>query len=541
MKIKLSATVAALLLSMYLLCVFNIGYWQEVVAAVPFSASGVVFVVVMFIAFWAAMFVIMSFLMLPYLHKVFIPFILIAGSAVAYTSMAMGVYFNGDMLRNVLQTNPGEAKALLSWSYVLWIVFTGIVPAVCYLKFIQIRYRSRWYWEIALRVGSMIVGLLLFAGLAYGFYNDFAPFFRNHKPIVHKLNPTNFLGASIKMSYGALKGKTPFQLIGQDAVQLPAKHSDAKPKVLVLVVGETTRAQNWGLDGYMRQTTPQLAAMGDVVNFPKAVSCGTSTAISVPCMFSVMSRTEYDEDKATNQSNLMDILKKAGIGTFWRENDGGCKGVCDRIEHQDIKDVIDPKLCTFEGCLDMGLLQNLPDYLQQISHDAVIVLHSMGSHGPAYYQRYPSEFRRFTPTCDTNQIQSCSHEQLVNSYDNGVLYIDHILAETINLLKNNQNIDSALWYLSDHGESLGERGLYLHAAPYAIAPEEQTHIPMIFWASDGFARDSDLDMTCLNQKAQSEQASHDNLFPSVLGLFDVQTSVYRPESDFFKSCRSLNR
>ncbi|MDO5686874.1 MAG: phosphoethanolamine--lipid A transferase [Neisseria sp.] len=537
MMFKLRAPWAVLWLCLYFLCVFNVGYWREVLQDKPLNLDNFIFLLVMFVAFWAAMFVIINLFLIPYLHKLFIPLIFVAGSAAAYATMSMGAYFNVDMLHNVLQTHAGEAKALLSWQYLLWVGVTGVLPALLYVKFFRLRYCEKWYREVMLRSGSLILGLLVFGGLAYGFYNDFAPFFRNNKPIVHKLNPTNFLGSGIKMASVALKSKPVFTPIGMDAQQLPTADGKRKPRVLVLVIGETTRAQNWGLNGYARQTTPELAQRADVINFKDVSACGTSTAISVPCMFSGMRRDGFNEEEAYYRSNVMDILQQAGIGTWWRENDGGCKGVCARIENEDIRQQVNPQWCTFEGCFDMGLLENLPQRLAEIKQDTVIVLHTMGSHGPTYYQRYPTEYRRFTPTCDTNQIQDCSREELVNTYDNGIAYIDHMLSSTIDLLQQNQNIDAAMWYLSDHGESLGERGLYLHAAPYAIAPPEQTQVPMVFWASDHFARSAQLNTGCLKAKAENERFSHDNLFASLLGLFDVQTTVYRPEADVFKSCR----
>ena len=249
---------------------------------------------------------------------------------------------------------------------------------------------------------------------------------------------------------------------------------------MILVVGETTRAQNWGLNPNAPNTTPELKKIADVINYPNVTSCGTATAISVPCMFSNMTRENYNGNLARHQENVMDILQRAGLYTSWRENDGGCKGVCDRIKHINIPDSAQAGQCGSDGCLDIALLNQLEQEIQAMPHDGIIVLHTMGSHGPAYYQRYTPEFRRFTPTCDSNQIQDCSNTELQNTYNNTILYIDHILAQTIALLQRQPDIDSALWYLSDHGESLGEKGIYLHGTPYLIAPSQQTHIPMIF-------------------------------------------------------------
>jgi len=165
----------------------------------------------------------------------------------------------------------------------------------------------------------------------------------------------------------------------------------------------------------------------------------------------------------------------------------------------------------------------------------VVVLHQLGSHGPSYFERYPASFRRFTPTCDTADLGNCDREQIASAYDNSLLYTDHLLARTVSTLEAMPDYDTAMIYLSDHGESLGEKGLYLHGVPYAIAPQEQTHVPMVMWFSPGFASDRGLDLACV--RARSHQyADQDNLFPSVLGLMQVKTGVYERSRDLFAPC-----
>ncbi|WP_415246253.1 phosphoethanolamine transferase [Thauera sp.] len=167
----------------------------------------------------------------------------------------------------------------------------------------------------------------------------------------------------------------------------------------------------------------------------------------------------------------------------------------------------------------------------------MLVLHQLGNHGPAYFRRHPESFRRFTPSCDQDELSKCSREQILNSYDNALLYTDHVLARTIDLLEElDKQYDTAMIYVSDHGESLGENGLYLHGLPYSIAPDEQIKVPMVMWFSSGFAARNRLDQECL--RAQTAQAaSHDNLFHTVLGLLDVDTSVRDGALDLAAACR----
>ena len=160
----------------------------------------------------------------------------------------------------------------------------------------------------------------------------------------------------------------------------------------------------------------------------------------------------------------------------------------------------------------------------------------MGNHGPAYFKRYPKEFEKFTPVCKTNQLEECSKEEVSNAYDNAILHTDYFLSQVINFLKPYSNdYETGMLYMSDHGESLGENGLYLHGMPYMIAPKEQTNVASIFWASEGLKEDLD------TQKLKSykdKEFSQDNLFHSLLGLFEVQSEVYKKDMDIFNDSRT---
>ncbi|HET7775834.1 MAG TPA: sulfatase-like hydrolase/transferase, partial [Azospira sp.] len=334
---------------------------------------------------------------------------------------------------------------------------------------------------------------------------------------------------------GAAQG--PRQPLGTDAALAASWQQRQKPALFVIVVGETARAGNWGLNGYGRQTTPELAQL-DVINFREVDSCGTNTEVSVPCLFSAYGRRHYDESKIRGSESLLHVLDHAGLKVLWRDNQSGCKGACDGLPTESLASAGIPGLCDGERCLDEVLLHNLEQVLADDKGNRVVVMHQLGNHGPAYYKRYPDAFRRFTPTCDSSDLRQCSREQIVNAYDNALLYTDHVLARTIAFLKTQEKrYDTAMVYVSDHGESLGENNLFLHGIPYSIAPQEQTRVPMVMWFSPGYARDFKVNVPCLKARAQ-KLASHDNLFHSVLGLLDVQTSVYERDMDLAAECRS---
>jgi lipid A ethanolaminephosphotransferase len=186
------------------------------------------------------------------------------------------------------------------------------------------------------------------------------------------------------------------------------------------------------------------------------------------------------------------------------------------------------------------MLEDFEKDTQDLKQDSIIFYHISGSHGPTYFERYPKEHKKFTPDCARADIENCTKEEVVNTYDNTILYTDFFISQAIQKLETlTEKYNVALMYISDHGESLGENGVYLHGMPYSLAPKEQTHVPMIVWMSDGFAEQKGISQTCLRKAGKEQSFSHDNLFDSLLGLMDVQTTEYRKNQDIFAPCRSF--
>ena len=379
------------------------------------------------------------------------------------------------------------------------------------------------------------------SSLRVEFYSkDYASLFRNNKELVKSLSPSNSIVASWSWYSHQRLANLPLVRIGEDAHRNPLMQNEKRKNLTILIVGETSRAENFSLNGYPRETNPRLAK-DNVVYFPNTASCGTATAVSVPCMFSDMPREHYKEELAQHQEGVLDIIQRAGINVLWNDNDGGCKGACDRVPHQNVTALNLPGQCINGECYDEVLFHGLEEYINNLQGDGVIVLHTIGSHGPTYYNRYPPQFRKFTPTCDTNEIQTCSKEQLVNTYDNTLVYVDYIVDKAINLLKEHQDkFTTSLVYLSDHGESLGENGIYLHGLPYAIAPDSQKQVPMLLWLSEDYQKRYQVDQNCLQKQAQTQHYSQDNLFSTLLGLTGVETKYYQAADDILQTCRRVS-
>ncbi|AGB82343.1 putative membrane-associated, metal-dependent hydrolase [Serratia sp. FGI94] len=502
------------------------------------SVSSLLFAASMPLVIFCALNIIFSILTVPYLRKPLMILFLLGSAAANYFMYSYGVVIDGAMIQNAFETNAQEVNALLTPQLGLWLLLLGVLPAVA-VYFVNIRQTRPWWYMLGLRAANIMLSLVVILLIAAFFYKDYASLIRNHKSVVKMLTPSNFVAGTIKFTeQHYFTRNLPLVKIGEDAHKGPLIRAEQKKTLVILVVGETARAENFSLGGYERDTNPRLR-QDNVIYFKNAASCGTETAVSVPCMFSNMTRSEYDATRAEHQEGLMDVLAHAGVNVLWRDNDNGCKGACDRIPHIDMTKLQLPQDCDGDVCMDNVLLYRLKDYIDGLKDDGVIVLHQMGSHGPAYYRRSTPAFRRFTPTCDSNQIQDCSHQQLVNTYDNSLLYTDAMLDSTIKLLQQySGRFNTALVYLSDHGESLGENGMYLHGTPYLFAPSQQTHVPFLMWMSADYQRSFGINRQCLQNRAQQDAVSQDNLFHTLLGMLNVQTRQYQPQLDILQRCRS---
>ncbi|MBP2171244.1 lipid A ethanolaminephosphotransferase [Erwinia toletana] len=527
--------VAALWFALILNALFIIRVWE----IIPFiSLRDYLFAATLPVVLICAFTLIFNLLALPWIRKPLLILLILASAAANYFMFSFGTVIDTNMVQNVFETDAQEALALFNTRYLTWMTLMGVLPALL-LCMVRITRHRPWWFGLALRAVSSTGALLVILLVAALFYKDYASVIRNNKGLVKMITPANIISGSGHYIHDRwFAGDQSLVRIGLDARKGPLISASRKKTLVVFVLGETARAENFSLGGYARETNPQLKQQ-QVIYYPHASSCGTETAISVPCMFSNMPRVDYDASLARHQEGLMDVMAHAGVNVLWRENDGGCKGACDRVPHTDMTRWTLPDQCRDGYCLDGALLHRLNNYIDSIKDDSVIVLHQMGSHGPAYYLRYPPAMRKFTPTCDSNQIQDCDHQALINTYDNSLLYTDSMLSDTINLLKSySDKYNVALIYLSDHGESLGEHGMYLHGTPYVFAPSQQTHIPFLLWMSPDYAHTFGINQQCLQQHAASDAVSQDNIFHTLLGMMNIQTSEYQPALDILKVCQA---
>ncbi|HFP9339064.1 phosphoethanolamine transferase EptA [Raoultella ornithinolytica] len=534
----MSRTVYLIIFALYVGLLLNLAFYRQVFTLLPVNSlhNWLVFLSMPVVAF-SVMNILTTLASFLKLDRLVISLFILLSASAQYFIWTFGVVIDRAMITNILDTTPAESFALMSGKMVLTLGLSGVLM-VALAWWIKISKAKTVWRSIAVRLLNILVSALLIVLVAALFYKDYASVFRNNKELVKSLSPSNSIVA-INSWYAHNKmDNLPLVNIGEDAVQKPEMHSGPRKNLTILVLGETSRAQNFSLGGYERETNPRLK-QDDVIYFANTTSCGTATAVSVPCMFSNMPRAHYDEELAHHQEGVLDILQRAGIRVLWNDNDGGCKGACDRVPHQNVTDLNLTGQCIDGECYDEVLFHNLESYIDNLQQDGIIVLHTIGSHGPTYYNRYPAEFKKFTPTCDTNEIQSCTQQQLTNTYDNTILYIDYIVDKAIKLLQSKQDkFTTSLVYLSDHGESLGENGVYLHGLPWSIAPETQKHVPMVLWLSEDYQQRYGVSSQCLQQRAKTDPYSQDNLFSTLLGLLGVDTREYQATDDILTPCRS---
>lgn len=528
------------------LCLFVIAYWLiflnntlflKIYSSLDFKVFGdYALVVSVFVILLLVFFVIVNSLTFNKIVKIVLVLLTTIAAVANYFSTNFGIIFNADMIRNAIATDTAEAIDFVNTTLFINLFIT-IIPVV-YIAFASKLKNYSIKKAIIYKFGSSALALVIALVLVWTNFQGLSSLIRNQSAIKHLITPLNIISSTIKTTF---TDANPEENIKKTVIdknpRLGEINIQPRGSLIFVVVGETARAANWGLAGYSRQTTPELAKR-NVISFNKTISCGTSTDVSLPCMFSQVGRDNYDRSTILKEESLLAVMKRAGSNVYWMDNQSGCKGVCKDIPMLNVDMQKMSTLCKNGHCFDGAMLPSIPaNLLNKTSENTVIFMHEIGNHGPAYYKRYPKDFEKFIPACHDSRLQNCTLEQITNAYDNALLYTDHVLAGMIDYLNGIQELDTALLYVSDHGESLGENNMYLHGAPYFMAPEVQTHVPMIMWISKGMKDRLALDTECL-QEIATTNTNHDMLYSTLLGITDIESKTYKKSLDFTEKCRN---
>lgn len=434
-----------------------------------------------------------------------------------------GIAMTPDMVRNFLATDFHEASGYWSWSLALNFILISL-PGLLLIN----RLRSSRRPESKLkRLGICVVTLLCGVFVLFIQLQPFSALMRGDKSLRYLFAPVNIVYST---SSTLLRDQNPekAQKVIVDASPKAIFTSD-KPTLFVVLIGETARSANWQLANYEKATNPELSKL-NIVNIPKVQACGTSTDVSLPCMLSRVGRRDYDRKRILTEESLPSLLKRAGFSVTWVDNQSGCKGTCDGVRVT--KPTPDPLYCHAGTCMDGVFNRSIDEAFNALKtqNHTVLFLHMMGSHGPAYYKRSTESEKVFGKECTDPTFKSCSKESIRAAYDSSIRYTDRVVAELIRKLQNRADINTALIYLSDHGESLGENGLYLHGAPYYIAPDEQKIVPMVMWFSEPFKKNYTIDTRVIEENSH-KPVTHDHLYHTILGLLNVRSSTYDSQWD----------
>ncbi len=453
----------------------------------------------------------------------------IAGAAAYCGALLYGVPITPDMMRNVIATDMREASGYLSLKTVV-IFLLAVLPPLAATFFVAkpiARERWRFVKGLGLIVGCLVLGL----GVVALNFQDAAGLFRGaNKSQRYYIAPFNVLYSSVRT---VVQDAAPDEYKVRKVVDARPEMSikPERPMLMVVMVGETTRRANWELAGYSKETNPELKRIPDLINFMHTTSCGTSTDVSVPCMFSRVGRHNYDREQILQEEPLPSLLSRAGFKVAWIDNQSGCKGACYNVAERKVNKV--DLYCPGGDCFDDAFFPEIDEAITHLSavEPTVLFLHMMSSHGPAYYKRSMPQDKKFGPECRDADLSSCSRESIVAAYDNSVRNTDRVIAGVIERLAAAKGYDTALIYASDHGESLGEDGLYLHGAPWWMAPDVQKEIPMVMWFSPEFKADFHVNEALLRERAANAPSSHDNLYHTIMGLLGVKGSTYERDYD----------
>ena len=507
----------------------NVAFFRNLLVTYPPSPAHLAFCASVAMLVAALILLLLTLVDARTIRKPLLVALLLLSSVTAHFMDRYNVVIDVDMIRSAVETDPKETRDLLVPGLLVYVALLGVLPALVVLR---VRVARRPLWGVVRSKLAILIVLLSIIGVQLlAFNKSYASFLREHKTLRYYVNPLTCLYSAVRYaSEGASAGSDAIAPRGTDA-KIPQE--DVHRELVVFVVGETARADHLALNGYDRPTNPRLSREG-VISLSRMTACGTTTSIAVPCMFSGLRAGEFRKREATRTENLLDVLVHAGVHVLWRDNNTGSKGVAERVEHEDFRSPARNPICDVE-CRDEGMLSGLQAYVDgNPDGDVFIVLHQMGNHGPAYYKRYPESFAVFQPYCRTAELEDCTAEEIVNAYDNAILYTDYFLERVIDFLKRNENeFETCLFYVSDHGESLGEHGVYLHGLPNVMAPDAQTHVAAVLWF--GKRRDVDVDRV---QARAGRSYAHANVFHTVLGLLEIRTSAYEPALDILAGTRT---
>ncbi len=501
----------ALFYALITLGLYHSAFWGYVLDKIDTSTGSGIMLIVSLVVLLLAMNALFAYLVLYLLGKVgkyFLALLLMINSGAIYFIEVYGVMLDKTMIGNVFNTNYGEATSFFSWEFVYYLSVFGLIPSIILIRWTYVK-ESLKLFLLKLLISLMLLGGFAFANSSSWLWVD------KHVPILGSLAmPWSYLVNTCRYWSDVYKQNQEEELLPNATIKNKEK------AVVVLVIGESARSQNFSLYGYEQQTNPLLSKLEGIQHY-KAQSCATYTTAGVKCILDYKDTGHYYEP-------LTNYLFRNGVAVFWRTtNNGEPKIKANSYKgREELKALAEQDSLNYD--YDEVLLAGIKDEVLKANQDKVfIVLHTSTSHGPTYASKYPKQFEHFAPVCTSVELSKCSQQELINAYDNTIVYTDYILAQLIASLKELKDYKSSVIFVSDHGESLGEANLYMHGVPKKFAPKEQYDIPFIAWSSANSER----------AFKKLEEVSQHNVFHSVLDFLAVDSPIYDEHLSIFQSNR----
>ena len=495
-------TTFAAVLSFVNLVLFHANFYSYVLNNIEQGFNGIVIVVSLVLIMLLANF--FAFTLLLYLGgligKIILSAFFMCNAMSLYFINTYNVMLDDAMMGNFWNTQYSEASGFFSWAMLLYVLFLGVIPS---LYIFAIKVNRGGFKRFLSTIGITILSLLLLVGVNT---QNFTWIDKNATIIGSLLLPWSYTVNSIRWY-------NQHQKANEKEILLPdATISNTSKKAIVLVIGESARRDHFSLYGYSRETNPLLAKTSNLT----ALVANSNATYTTAGVKAILDSKETDK----LYEILPNYLYRSGVDVEWRSNNWGEPPVHIEkyYETEDIKCT-----CTEYCGYDSALLPGLAETLSKSGKDKVlIILHTNTSHGPEYNKKYPSKFEVFTPVCTSVELSHCSEQELINAYDNTIIYTDYLLNNIIEQLKTVADYETCMLYVSDHGESLGENGLYMHGVPMALSPKEQYEIPFVVWTSSADRKIKELSLV-----------DQYYVFHSVLKFLDVESSVYKEDKNIF--------
>lgn len=505
LKSNLKITHFVLLMSFLNFLFFHLPFFTFVFNNVDYkSINGITIIIsliILMLVLNALVFYLIFFLS-RYVGKFLLVLFFIINSIAVYFINTYSVIIDESMIGNVLNTKYEESSSFFSLKLVVYLILFGIIPSIYIIKVKIINV----VWKKFIKTISLtllFILVLIFANASNWLWID-----KNSKTLGGLAMPWSY-SVNLSLFYTHQYKKN------QKEILLPnATIKDNQKSVVILVIGESSRSQNFSLYGYSKNTNPRLSKIPNVFHF-NAISCATYTTAGVK---GILEHTDTDD----LYEILPNYLYRNNVEVIWRTTNWGEPPV--HIKNYQNREVLMSN-CKGEGCnYDEILLSGLKEQIEASKKNKIlVVLHTSTSHGPTYSQKYPPQFETFKPVCNSVELGKCSHAELINAYDNTIVYTDYILSKVIEDLKQLKQYHSTMIFVSDHGESLGEKNLYMHGLPLSIAPKEQYEIPFIVWVSDGS-----------KQLKPNKILSQNHVFHSVMNFLGIQSPIYDEKKNIFK-------